>query len=85
MSSGIATSGSSVLVLVMMMGNFEIAKWSTSQERAINILFYCIKIEFIGNLGMELSEDISTLPCARSMSGDDVSGNNFKSTTYYSF
>ena len=50
---------------------------------------------FNGNLGMELCEDVSTLPCARSTSGrsvlvtifggDDDGVNNFKLMTSYSF
>ena len=75
--------------------NNETAKWPTPLHRTINIVFYCIKMEFIGNLGMELCEDILTLPCVRSTSGkpvpvilfggDDDDMNNFKLMTYCSF
>ena len=74
--------------------NFEIVKWLMPLEWAINIFFYSIKMEFIGNLGMELCKDM-TLPYVRSTSGrsvpvilfggDDDDVNNFKLMMYYSF
>ena len=34
--------------------NFVIVKWPTPMQLIINILSYCIKMMFIGNLGVEL-------------------------------
>ena len=52
--------------------NFEIVKWPMPLDRALNILSYCIQMEFIGNVSVELCEDISTLPHVRSISGRSV-------------
>ena len=75
--------------------NFEIVKWPTPPERAIIILSYCIKMELIGNLRVELCEDMSSLPYVRSTSGksvsvfqfggDDDDVTNFKLMAYYCF
>ena len=35
---------------------FEIVKWPTPPDHAINILSDCVKVEFIGNQGVELCE-----------------------------
>ena len=51
--------------------NSEIVKWPTPRGQAINILLLN-KMPFVGNLGMELCEDISTLLCVRSTSGRSV-------------
>ena len=42
-------------------------------DRAINILPYCIKMELIDKIGMQLCENISALPCVRSISGRSMS------------
>ena len=70
--------------------NFKIVKWSTSLERVVHILFDCIEMDFMGRLGTELCEDISTLPCVRSVpiilfGGNDNDVNYFKLITYYCF
>ena len=49
--------------------SFKIVKWPMPLDWAINILPYCIKMELIGKIGMQLCENISTLPCVRSISG----------------